>query len=770
MRFTRCMQALTILMAISWQLLVQISPGRAEITAEEVRNSIRRGVLYLKSQQRVDGHWDDHAGQRGGVTALCTLALLSAGVEADDPVMQNAMKYLRLMGNPEATYSTSLQTMVFCAVQPELDRISIRKNIAWLEEAQSANGGWGYQLRSEGPDESNTQFAVLALHEAERAGVPVSRETWRKATTYWVKDQKPDGSWGYRGQVSSGSMTCAGIASLMIASQHIERGDAWVIDGNVLCCGKKAIHPEIDKGLAWLGRNFSVARNPSSDNNINHSWVLYYLYALERVGRIGGERFIGDHDWYREGAEAIVQRQDRFRGTWSELSSFQRADISTALALLFLSKGRWPVLVSKLRFGDEDQWNRHRNDLAHLTRHVETRWKQELTWQTIDATKASVEDLLQTPVLFISGKEDLRLSPDVKQRLREYVNQGGFIFAEACCNSKVFDAQFRALMKELFPDNPLRLLPPDHPVWYAEQAVEPNQIRPLYGLDSCCRTSVVYCPENLGCFWELARSRGMQYPANVQTEVDNVLAIGANVLAYATGRELRDKLDMPLAMPSDTEESTFERATLQIGKLEHTGGSDEAPAALVNLLRIVHEQLDFPVRIERQLVNASDKTLPDFPLLFIHGRREFTFSEEERAGLRDYLRNGGFLFGDSICASRQFVEAFKRELQLVLPGATFKRIPADHPLFTSEYRGFTVPSVRLRVPGSRQANEPLAADVKSVPPILEGLQYEGRYVVVFSPVDMSCALENHSSMDCEGYVRDDAARLGLNIILFGLQQ
>ena len=196
----------------------------------------------------------------------------------------------------------------------------------------------------------------------------------------------------------------------------------------------------------------------------------------------------------------------------------------------------------------------------------------------------------------------------------------------------------------------------------------------------------------------------------------------------------------------------------------------KSPAALVNLLRIVHDQLDFPVRIERELVSADDKSLPDYPLLFIHGRREFRFSEAERAGLRAYLQHGGVIFGDAICASPAFVEAFEREMLLVLPGSTFQRIPADHPLFTREYRGYALPTVRLRVPGSRRADQPLAADVKSVPPMLEGLKYEGRYVVIFSPVDISCALENHSSMDCKGYIREDAARLGLNIILFGLQQ
>ena len=50
------------------------------------------------------------------------------------------------------------------------------------------------------------------------------------------------------------------------------------------------------------------------------------------------------------------------------------------------------------------------------------------------------------------------------------------------------------------------------------------------------------------------------------------------------------------------------------------------------------------------------------------------------------------------------------------------------------------------------------------------LLVDDRIAVIFSPYDISCALENHSSMDCTGYIREDAARLGINVILFALQQ
>ena len=91
----------------------------------------------------------------------------------------------------------------------------------------------------------------------------------------------------------------------------------------------------------------------------------------------------------------------------------------------------------------------------------------------VDLRAATVEDLLETPVLFISGRDALALTAEHKENLRLYINQGGFIFAEACCGGAGFDAAFRALMKELFPDNTLRLLPADHPIWFMASLIWP---------------------------------------------------------------------------------------------------------------------------------------------------------------------------------------------------------------------------------------------------------------------------------------------------------
>ena len=82
----------------------------------------------------------------------------------------------------------------------------------------------------------------------------------------------------------------------------------------------------------------------------------------------------------------------------------------------------------------------------------------------------------------------------------------------------------------------------------------------------------------------------------------------------------------------------------------------------------------------------------------MHGRYDFHFTDAERTQLRQYLERGGTLLADSICASKPFAAAFRREVAAALPGHTLARIPPDDPLFTTAYGGFDIRSVSLRDP------------------------------------------------------------------------
>jgi hypothetical protein len=765
-----------------WLLTPIVAPVSAEITDRDVQQAIERGVAFLKNNQdKVRGNWREHVAQPGGLTALCTLALLNCGVPPDDPAVAQALDYLRSIDRPQMTYSVALRTMVFCQAEPKRDMLLIRQNVGYLESTQItkamlqnplSKGSWGYSAREGTGDNSNAQFALLALNEAERVGVKVSPSTWRLAREYWSSTQRHDGGWGYRpGNEATGSMTCAGICSLVITSGRLSSGRAKVVDDRVQCCGDAEQADGVERGLNWMGKHFSVRRNPGSN-----AWLLYYLYAMERVGRLTGRRFIGEHDWYREGAEVLVRNQNDIGDYWKGAGTAESNPIlATSFALLFLAKGRRPVVLGKAKHRTDEDWDLHSGGVPNLTRKIEREWKRELTWQTIDMKAASAADLLETPVLFFSGQQSLNLTAQQKKNLRTYVEQGGFIFAEAChgegCDGTAFDRSFRDLMKELFPNSALRLLPPDHPVWYAEGKVDPALMRPLYGVDACCRTSVVYCPENLSCLWELsAEGREDDISDAVRKKIDACVQMGQNVVAYATNRVLKEKLDRPNIAVADVGVSTESRGVLVIPKLQHAGGSDDAPNALANLMRYARQEVELKALSERALLPPSHPALFEYPIVFTHGRRNFRWSEQERRALAEYIENGGFLLADAICASSQFASAFRREIQEIFPTARLQRIPNNHPLFSDEFGGFDLARVTLNDPQMYQEGEPLESRRTQVAPLLEGLQIDGRYVVIFSPYDLSCALESSSSLECKGYLKQDAARIGTNVILFALQQ
>ncbi|HTQ40386.1 MAG TPA: DUF4159 domain-containing protein, partial [Pirellulales bacterium] len=140
---------------------------------------------------------------------------------------------------------------------------------------------------------------------------------------------------------------------------------------------------------------------------------------------------------------------------------------------------------------------------------------------------------------------------------------------------------------------------------------------------------------------------------------------------------------------------------------------------------------------------------------------------DEKKALRKYLERGT-LIADSICANRDFTTAFRREINDLFAdqGIKLEPIPANHPMFSNEFGGYDLSQVSRRVPQGRAGDGPLEAKTRKGAPELEGLKIGDRYAVIFSPYDLSCALEKHDSLECEGYTKDDAERIGLNLLLY----
>ena len=524
-----------VLVPLAAVLLLAPRAGGQDLSSIEVKRAIERGRDGLVKLQAADGRWRASVGDRPGVTALALLALLNSGLEVGDPPVDAALEYLRDLRQDElkSTYDASLAVMAFAAAKDgRRDQARMLQLVRRIEAGRvrqgSNRGGWGYELWGVGggADRSNSQYAVLALREAVYAGIPVEQETWEDVAVYWiggddgagrrVRAQNADGGWGYgtggRGG-SRGSMTVAGIATVSILKTML-REDRLNRDGTPDCCGEDPaedrLEASLQSGRRWLSNHFAVTRNPG-----HGQWVLYYLYGLERAGRLAGERFFGEHDWYREGAAFLVRDQSLRDGTWRGSGHGENDPVvGTSFALLFLAKGLSPVLINKLDHAaprrDPDGWRQHPGDARNLTFHVSglPKWPKLVTWQVLDLEKAvRANDLagaLQGPVTLMTGDAAPNLSPAEAKFLREYVDAGGFLLGVANCGSAEFADGFRRLVGEMYPEDapPLDRLGADHPVFRSEYLLDADTVE-LYGADLGCRTPIMLSPDDLSCYWDL---------------------------------------------------------------------------------------------------------------------------------------------------------------------------------------------------------------------------------------------------------------------------
>lgn len=721
-------------------------------TPAEVNRAIDRGIDYLKSRQLADGSWDDFPQRPGGSTALVTLALLSCDVPATNPKVQKSLEYLRRIP-PSDTYTVALQTMVFAEASPKRDFAIIRNNARWLMRTRLPQGNWSYGTIERGQgDNSNTQFALLGLLAAQQAGFEVPLKFWEECRTFWVRSQSNVGSWGYPVSGATGSMTAAGVSSLVITNRQGRGVKAGTVDGKPVACNGPRDDPPLQNALAWMGRNFSVSSNPGGAQ----IWLYYYLYGMERAGRLTGRRFLGDHDWYRRGARYLTERQQA-DGSWNpSLAEGSLRIINTAFSLLFLSKGRIPILVNKLKYGPNQDWNNAPNDVNNLTDFLAQQWNVRLNWQTVDARLATVEDLLQAPVLTFSGHFSPRFTEAEKKLLREYVEQGGMILVDANCSCAGFDAGFRRLCQEIFPepDRALRPIEPGHGVWnslFNLSDLAGNW--PLFGIDMGCRTAVFYSPEDLSCQWELYRTKENQGASLA------ALRLGANIIAYATGPEnLADKLEKRKVFETDKDDE-IKRNFLQVAKIRHGGDWNPAPMAIRNLLGSLHDVAKVDVVRQQREIDILDPNFSNYPLAYMHGRNRFSLSSREKEVLADYLKRGGVLFADACCGSERFDESFRQLADGLLPGKRLEPIPPNHELFTRDI-GYDIQQVTF----TKQLGE------RAGPPALEGIEIDGRYVVIYSKLDIGCALERQQSTACRGYSHDSALKIATNVVLYALKQ
>ncbi len=388
------------------------APRPAEIPPE-VNRAIDRGIAFLKTEvKNIPGH--DH-----GRFALVALTLLECGVSPDDPILAGMIRHVRDgVPNFNTTYTMSATILLLDRLGREEDEPVIRRLALQLAAAQTAAGGWNYvapqlapkqldelqdllvsesdpvgrdpalaklpavryrsgqkpdlTLSAHADDNSNTQFAALALWVARKHGVPVDRPLAFVEARFRATQDK-SGGWGYGPPDGAGhpilrdSMTCAGLLGLAVgravgAADERKPG--------------QATDEQAEKALRFLSetiRRSAAAPVPGPPEQPQKDYRpiqshsdgdLYYLWSLERVGVLYDLKTIGGVDWHVWETKLLlgVQNPD---GSWSDRWGQL---VGTCFALLFLKR----VNVAEDLTARLQLLSRVKDPLAETMTHVTT--------------------------------------------------------------------------------------------------------------------------------------------------------------------------------------------------------------------------------------------------------------------------------------------------------------------------------------------------------------------------------------------------------------
>jgi len=149
--------------------------------------------------------------------------------------------------------------------------------------------------------------------------------------------------------------------------------------------------------------------------------------------------------------------------------------------------------------------------------------------------------IFNAPLLYLTGHEYFTLRKSEAEQLKKYLENGGFLLAEACCGRKGFDLSFRQVMAAVFPSTPLKPIPQSNPVFRTPNDVQQVGVTPLLqqdlgvaviqprleGIEINGHLAVIYSPFGMAGGWEMSQSPYAKGYDDVSSQ-----RLGQNILMY----------------------------------------------------------------------------------------------------------------------------------------------------------------------------------------------------------------------------------------------
>ena len=206
---------------------------KSDIAPKEVERVYVKGLQYLVRNQTPEGNWKDLP--YGGEPAVVGFAVLSMLAHGDDPNLgpysqsvRRGLDFILKQANPKTgyigktMYNHGFATLALAEAYGMVDdpRLgpALRRAVQLILTSQANNplGAWRYSPESSDADTTVSGSQMVALFAARNAGVAIPEEAIEKGLKYFLKNQTPEGGFGYSSS-SGPNAARAAVGCLVLA-------------------------------------------------------------------------------------------------------------------------------------------------------------------------------------------------------------------------------------------------------------------------------------------------------------------------------------------------------------------------------------------------------------------------------------------------------------------------------------------------------------------------------------------------------------------------
>ena len=143
---------------------------------------------------------------------------------------------------------------------------------------------------------------------------------------------------------------------------------------------------------------------------------------------------------------------------------FAAPSVGTVLALAPTGDpaAEYGIRIARLKYHGGGDWYSDPSSIPNWLKEFERRTGIK-THDEEKVVSLTDEDLRAYPFLYVTGHGEVRATPDEVKILRDYLESGGFLYAD---DNYGLDKSFRKLVRQLFPEKELERLPNSHPIYH----------------------------------------------------------------------------------------------------------------------------------------------------------------------------------------------------------------------------------------------------------------------------------------------------------------